>query len=257
MLVERLDIVPGVNLGLGGNALSGIGLIFGQQVEEFRQGAGIFLLKEESPGLEKFDDIAVVIIKITEGSYLGGTGCLAGSGFRFSDAMVAKSALVDGRPGVVDEAGIVRTGLHAALAENTLFGIHLDDAALLIMTGIGRTNADTGSINAVVALRWIDVGIGLAEDGTLHQTYPDALLVCTKLHAVFLLAGDFTGLAVDAVLIIEGYCVIHNHTFLMETSVSCIMALPKTGSIIPSIISLSLAPLRWAKVWPVDCEPNP
>ena len=111
------------------------------------------------------------------------------------------------------------------------FGVHLDDAARVIMAGIGRADADAGCLDAVVALRRVDIGEGLAEDRPLDDAHPDALFVRAQLHAVFFFAGDFAGLAVDAVLIIKRHGIIHNHTFLTVTSVSCMIAQPNTGSI--------------------------
>lgn len=231
-----------------GNALPGVGLVFGKEVEEFRQGAGIFFLEEESSGFQKFDNIAVVIIQISEGADLGGTGGLAGRSALFRYTVVAERAFIDRHPGIVYKSGIIGTCLHAAFAEDALFPIHLDDAAGFIMTCICRTDTDAGRIDALVALRRIGVGKRFAECRAFDETYPDALFARTQLHPVFLFAGNLAGLTVDAVLIIQCYCIIHNHTFLTDTSVSCMTALPKTGSMVPSIISLSLAPFLWANV---------
>ncbi len=240
-----------------GDALLGIGFIFRQEIKELRQGADGFFLEEEAAGLEEDDEIAVFFVEIAEGANLGGAGCLTGGGSRLGNTVITEGAFIDRHFGVVDKTGIVGTGLKTALAEDALFRVHLDDAAGGVVAGLGRADADAGRLDAVVALRRIDIGEGLAEDGAFDHAHPDALFVRPQLHAVFFFAGDFTGLAVDTVLIIKRHGIIHNHTFFTVTRVSCMIALPNTGSIIPSIISLSLAPFLWAKVNPSEVEPKP
>jgi hypothetical protein len=54
----------------------------------------------------------------------------------------------------------------------------------------------------VIALRWVNVGVWFAKDGSFNHSNPDSLFVSAKLDAILLLACNFAGLAVDTVLII-------------------------------------------------------
>ena len=121
MVIKRFDIFPGIDVGAVDDALFGIGLIFRQEIKEFRQGADGFFLEEESSGLEEDDEIAVFLIQIAEGPDLGRAGCLTGGGSRLADTMIAEGAFVDCHFRVVDKSGIVGTGLQTALAEDALF----------------------------------------------------------------------------------------------------------------------------------------
>ncbi len=158
-----------------GDALLGISLIFRQEIKEFRQGADGFFLEKETAGLEEDNEIAVFLVEIAEGAHLGGAGCLTGGGSRFGETVIAEGAFVDRHFGVVDKAGIVGTGLKTPLAEYALFGIDFNDAAQDVVAGLSRADADAGGIEAVVALRRVDIGEGLAEDGPFDHAHPDAL----------------------------------------------------------------------------------
>ena len=163
---------------------------------------------EVIPGLEEDTDLTLRIIQVTKCPYFGRARILAGSG-RLPPCQTgigAERTLVHRHGTIVHITGIVRAGVHAVAAEDTLVTINPDDVVFVVIGRMRRAYFFAGRIFTLLALAGKestgdDVEVGPLPFDLLDAD-PDAVFVGPQQDAILFFAGDFTRLAVDTVFVV-------------------------------------------------------
>ena len=108
---------------------------------------------------------------------------------------------------LVEVDGVIGAGLHAGTAADAGITIDVDDAVLAFFKGIDRADRHAWGIRAVIAPLDEKMPLDGGEGPLL-----DVLHGCPEIpngHVVFRLAGNGTGVAADAVVVVDYEPVLH------------------------------------------------
>src|SRR6185437_14790781 len=107
----------------------------------------------------------------------------------------------------IDIEGVIRAGLHAALAANTSLVVKVDDSVRTPVESFGGTNGDARGRIAVVTSHHSEMTAGVRVLALLHVLDPGAK--DAHRHLVLFFAGDGAGMAANAPVLINDEAVAH------------------------------------------------
>lgn len=107
----------------------------------------------------------------------------------------------------IDIEGVIRAGLHAALAANTSLIVEVDDSVRTPVESFGGADGDAGGRIAVVTSHHPEVPAGVRVLALLHILDPGTKYA--QGHLVLFLAGDGAGMAANAPVLINDEAVAH------------------------------------------------
>src|SRR6185437_11118836 len=107
----------------------------------------------------------------------------------------------------IDIEGVIRAGLHAALAANTSLIVKVDDSVRTPVEGFGGTDGDAGGRIAVVTSHHPEVAAGVRVLALLHVLDPGAK--DAHGHLVLFFARNSAGVAANAPVLINDEAVAH------------------------------------------------
>ena len=155
-------------------------------------------------GVAAGDDPGGLIVRVVEVGHLDGMGGAHHHTTRLEallDPVVAEVALVGGVGCRIDVDGVIRAGVHAALAADAVVVVEIDHAVGRPEQRPGGADGDAGSVVAVVAAHHREVPVGVGERPGLDVLHPGA--VHAEGDVVLALARDGAGMAADAAVAVQ------------------------------------------------------
>lgn len=108
----------------------------------------------------------------------------------------------------IDVNGVVRAGLHAGFAPDTALGAEVDDPIFALIYSGDGTDRDAGWILAMIAASDLKNAARVRKSSLLDVLYPGT--IHRERNVIFRLAGHGTGVAADALAIVDDEPVSHS-----------------------------------------------